>query len=213
MSAKPKKRIVPTLVSQVPATNANATNTNATNTNAVAINAFEAAAKKKNPLENAADLIAMRYGISGDAPQINEDVFVKNRAIGKKVVPLKEYFEQTAKDFKEKEAQQKEEVTRKKRENAKLSPCQRKLNTLQRTIHGYIQSCDPALSNEAVIEMMDNARVNAQDKAQDKERVKAQPKTRTKKKSNKNANASNKTASSSSRMSSKKGGSKSKRTR
>jgi hypothetical protein len=195
MSAKPKKRIVPTLVSQVPATNTNATN------GAVAINAFEAAAKKKNPLENAADLIAMRYGISGDAPQINEDVFVKNRAIGKKVVPLKEYFEQTAKDFKEKEAQQKEEVTRKKRENAKLSPCQRKLNTLQRTIDGYIQSCDPALSNEAVIEMMDNARVKAQDK------------TRTKKKSNKNANASNKTASSSSRMSSKKGGSKSKRTR
>ena len=214
MSAKPKKRIVPTLVSQVPATNTNATN------GAVAINAFEAAAKKKNPLENAADLIAMRYGISGDAPQINEDVFVKNRAIGKKVVPLKEYFEQTAKDFKEKEAQQKEEVTRKKRENAKLSPCQRKLNTLQRTIDGYIQSCDPALSNEAVIEMMDNARTKAQDKervkAQDKERVKAQTKTRTKKKSNKNANASNKTASSSSSMSSKKDGSKSsnsKRTR
>jgi hypothetical protein len=77
MSAKPKKRIVPTLVgqvsqvSQVPAADANA-------------NAFEAVAKKKNPLENAADLIAMRYGISGDAPQINESIFEQNRAIGKK---------------------------------------------------------------------------------------------------------------------------------
>jgi hypothetical protein len=160
MSAKPKKRIVPNLVSEslLPANNA-----------------FEAAAKKKNPLENTADLIAMRYGISGDAPQINEAVFAKNRAIGKKVVPLKEYFEQTAKDFKEKEALQKEEAA----QNAKLSPCQRKLNTLQRNIDGYIQACDPALSNKAVIEMLDQARTKAQTKAR----------TRPQKKSRKNTNS------------------------
>ena len=179
MSAKPKKRIAPTLVNEavLPATNA-----------------FEAAAKKKNPLENAADLIAMRYGISGEAPQINEDVFAQNRAIGKKVVPLKEYFDQTAKDFKQKEALQKEEVTRKKRENAKLSPCQRKLNTLQRNIDGYIQACDPALSNDAMIEMMDQARTKA--------RTKAPAKARTKKKSR----ASNRTSSSRLSSASKKGG-------
>jgi hypothetical protein len=179
MSAKPKKRIAPTLVNEavLPATNA-----------------FEAAAKKKNPLENAADLIAMRYGISGEAPQINEDVFAQNRAIGKKVIPLKEYFEQTAKDFKQKEALQKEEVTRKKQENAKLSPCQRKLNTLQRNIDGYIQSCDPALSNDAMIEMMDQARTKA--------RTKAPAKARTKKKSR----ASNRTSSSRLSSASKKGG-------
>ena len=183
MSAKPKKRIAPTLVNEavLPATNA-----------------FEAAAKKKNPLENAADLIAMRYGISGEAPQINEDVFAQNRAIGKKVIPLKEYFEQTAKDFKQKEALQKEEVTRKKRENAKLSPCQRKLNTLQRNIDGYIQSCDPAFSNEAMIEMMDQARTKARTKAP----AKAPAKARTKKKSR----ASNRTSSSRLSSASKKGG-------
>jgi hypothetical protein len=189
MSAKPKKRIVPTLVGQVPIANTIATNAVATNANA-----FEAAAKKKNPLENAADLIAMRYGISGEAPQINEDVFAQNRAIGKKVVPLKEYFEQTAKEFKQKEALQKEEVTRNKRENAKLSPCQRKLNTLQRNIDGYIQSCDPAFSNEAMIEMMDQARTKA--------RTKAPAKARTKKKSR----ASNRTSSSRLSSASKKGG-------
>jgi hypothetical protein len=145
MSAKPKKRIVPTLVNELPAAN-----------KATAV--FEAAAQKKNPLENAADMIAMRYGISGEAPQINEDVFAKNRAIGKKVVPLKEYFEQTAKDFKEKEAEQKEETAKKKREYAKLTPCQRKLNTLQRNIDGYIGTCDRNLSNEALIAMADKAR-------------------------------------------------------
>ena len=57
METKPKKRIVPTLVSQASAVN---------NTNN---KAFEAAAQKKNPLENAADMIAMRYGIStAEAP-------------------------------------------------------------------------------------------------------------------------------------------------
>ena len=163
MSAKPKKRIVPTLVSgDVPSVT----------------NAFEAAAKKKNPLENAADLIAMRYGVSQEAPQIDESIFAQNRAIGKKVVPLKEYFEQTAKEFKQNEALQKEEVTRKKRENAKLSPCQRKLNTLQRNMDGYIQACDPALSNDEMIEMLDKARDKAQDNAQTKT---TRPNARTKK--------------------------------
>jgi hypothetical protein len=206
MSAKPKKRIVPTLLGQVPATvatNADTVATNAADANAVAngavANAFEAASKKKNPLENAADLIAMRYGISGEAPQINEDVFAKNRAIGKKVVPLKEYFEQTAKEFKQKEVQQKEDAAQKKRENAKLTPCQRKLNTLQRNIDGYIQACDPALSNDAMIEMLDKARTKERDKAQ----TKAQTKTKTKPRTKKNTRAS---SSRSARMSSKKGG-------
>jgi hypothetical protein len=193
MSAKPKKRIAPTLLGQVPAATVA---TNAAAANGAVANAFEAAAKKKNPLENAADLIAMRYGISGDAPQINEDVFAKNRAIGKKVVPLKEYFEQTAKEFKQKEVQQKEDAAQKKRENAKLTPCQRKLNTLQRNIDGYIQACDPALSNDAMIEMLDKARTKAQTK---QTKTKAQTKPRTKK----NTRAS---SSRSARMSSKKGG-------
>jgi hypothetical protein len=183
MSAKPKKRIVPTLMSQVPVANANAAN------GAIA-NAFEAAAKKKNPLENAADLIAMRYSVSQEAPQINESIFAKNRAIGKKVVPLKEYFEQTAKDFKEKEVQQKEDAARKKRENAKLSPCQRKLNTLQRTIDGYIQACDPALSNDAMIEMLDKARTNERDKMQTKPKSRTKTKSRDKSRTKKNTRAS-----------------------
>jgi hypothetical protein len=90
MSANPKKRIAPTLVSvDVP----------------TVTKAFEAAAHKKNPLENAADMIAMRYGIPEEAPKIDEAVFKQNRAIGKKVVPLKEYFEQTAKAFVQKEAE------------------------------------------------------------------------------------------------------------
>ena len=152
MSAKPKKRIVPTLVNQISAVNNNNNNNKA----------FEAAAQKKNPLENAADMIAMRYGISAaEAPQIDEAVFKQNRAIGKKVVPLKEYFEQTAKEFKEKEAEQKEETARKKREYAKLTPCQRKMNTLQRNLDGYIGTCDHNFSNEALIEMADKARTKA----------------------------------------------------
>jgi hypothetical protein len=143
MSSKPKKRIAPTLVNQAPAHN----------------KAFEAAAQKKNPLENAADMIAMRYGISAtEAPQIDEAVFKQNRAIGKKVVPLKEYFEQTATEFVKQEAVKKEETALKKREYAKLTPCQRKLNTLQRNIDGYVKGCDRAFSNEALIELATKAR-------------------------------------------------------
>jgi hypothetical protein len=145
MSLKPKKRIAPTLLGQVPDVND--------------AKAFEAAAQKKNPLENAADMIAMRYGISAtEAPQIDEAVFKQNRAIGKKVVPLKEYFEQTAKEFVQKEAEKKEETAQKKREYAKLTPCQRKMNTLQRNIDAYIKGCDRNFSNEALIELMDKAR-------------------------------------------------------
>ena len=146
MSDKVKKKIAPTLVTTDLTTNANATATAATK-------AFNAAAQKKNPLENAADLIAMRYGISGEAPQINEEVFKQNRALGKKVVPLKEYFDQTAKEFVQKEAEKKEEATQKKREYAKLSPCQRKINTLQRNIDGYIKGCDRDFSNVEIINM------------------------------------------------------------
>lgn len=165
---------------------ANATNaTNATNANTNAnAKAFEAAAQKKNPLENAADMIAMRYGVSTEAPQIDEAVFKQNRAIGKKVVPLKEYFEQTAKEFVQKEAEQKEEAARKKREYAKLTPCQRKLNTLQRNLDGYVQACDHdrALSNEALIQMADNARAKAASAPVKKTRTRATnatPTTRT----------------------------------
>ena len=150
MSSKPKKRIAPTLVvNQSPA--------------AAAVNkAFEAAAQKKNPLENAADIIAMRYGISAtEAPQIDEAVFKQNRAIGKKVVPLKEYFEQTANDFVKQEVAKKEETARKKREYAKLTPCQRKFNTLQRNIDGYVKGCDRTFSNEALIEIAAKARSKA----------------------------------------------------
>ena len=150
MSDKVKKKIAPTLVTTDLTTNPTA-----------ATKAFNAAAQKKNPLENAADLIAMRYGISGEAPQINEEVFKQNRAMGKKVVPLKEYFDQTAKEFVQKEAEKKEEATQKKREYAKLTPCQRKINTLQRNIDGYIKGCDREFSNEALIEMMDKARDKA----------------------------------------------------
>ena len=147
----PRKKIAPTLVTTVTGTDAGTAPTAATR-------AFQQAAQKKNPLENAADLIALRYGVLGDAPQISEDVFAKNRATGKKVVPLKEYFEQTAKEFAQTEAVKKEEVIRKKRENAKLTPCQRKFNTLQRNMEGYIELCDPLFSNESIIEMMDVAR-------------------------------------------------------
>jgi len=173
MSVKPpKKRIVPTLISTANA--ANAANDNAAN----AAKAFEAAAQKKNPLENAADMIAMRYGISEEAPQIDEEIFKKNRALGKKVVPLKEYFEQTAKEFVQKEAEKKEEATRKKREYAKLTPCQRKTNTLQRNIDGYIKDCDRAFSNEALIEMMDKAREKVARASTSKKATKATRATR-----------------------------------
>ena len=39
------------------------------------------------------------------------------------MVPLKEYFEQTAKEFVQKEAEKNEETAQKKREYAKLTPC------------------------------------------------------------------------------------------
>ena len=145
MSGKVKKKIAPTLVSELPAANK-------------ATAAFEAAAQKKNPIANAADLIAMRYGVSGEEPQINDEVFEKNRNIGKKVVPLKEYFDQTAKEFAKTEAEKKEVVIQKKKENAKLTPCERKMNTLQRNIDGYIKGCDRDFSNESFIAMVDKAR-------------------------------------------------------
>jgi len=148
MSVKPKKRIAPTLVGDVPSVSVT--------------KAFTDAAHKKNPLENAADMIAMRYGIADEAPKIDEAVFKHNRAIGKKVVPLKEYFEQTAKEFVQKEAEKKEETAQKKREYAKLTPCQRKIITLQRNLDGYyIQTCDRTFSNEALIAMADKAREKA----------------------------------------------------
>jgi hypothetical protein len=152
MSDKVKKRIAPTLVNAaiIPDTKATA--------------AFEAAQKKKNPIENAADLIAMRYGVSGEAPQIDEDIFQKNRNIGKKVVPLKEYFQQTANVFAQKEAEKKEVAVQKKKENAKLTPGERKMNTLQRNIDGYIKGCDRDFSNERFIAMVDKARSKTLDK-------------------------------------------------
>jgi hypothetical protein len=140
----PRKKIVPTLVSVAP--------------DAAPVATFK---EKKNPLENTADLIAMRYGISEEAPKIDESMFEKNRNIGKKVVPLKEYFKQAATEFVQKEAEKKEEAIQKKRENAKLTPCQRKSNTLQRNIDGYIKTCDRNFSNEAIIEMVDKAREKA----------------------------------------------------
>jgi len=142
--APARKKIVPTLVSVAP--------------DAGTVATFK---EKKNPLENTADLIAMRYGVSEEAPKIDESLFEKNRNIGKKVVPLKEYFKQAATEFIQKEAEKKEEAVKKKRENAKLTPCQRKSNTLQRNIDGYIKTCDRNLSNEAVIEMVDKAREKA----------------------------------------------------
>jgi hypothetical protein len=149
MSGKVKKRIAPTLVSEAIVPDTKATT------------AFEAAQKKKNPIENAADLIAMRYGVSTEAPQIDEDIFQKNRNIGKKVVPLKEYFQQTANEFAQKEAEKKEVAIQKKKENAKLTPCERKMNTLQRNIDGYINGCDRDFSNESFIAMVDKARSKA----------------------------------------------------
>jgi len=139
----PRKKIVPTLLSVAPD---------------AAATTFK---DKKNPLENTADLIAMRYGISEEAPKIDEAMFEKNRNIGKKVVPLKDYFKQAATEFIQKEAEKKEEAVKKKRENAKLTPCQRKTNTLQRNIDGYIKTCDRNFSNDALIEMLDKARDKA----------------------------------------------------
>jgi hypothetical protein len=74
---------------------------------------------------------------------------------------LKEYFQQTANEFAQKEAEKKEVAVQKKKENAKLTPCERKMNTLQRTIDGYIKGCDRDFSNESFIAMVDKARSNA----------------------------------------------------
>jgi hypothetical protein len=161
MSGKVKKKIAPTLVSELPVADK-------------ATAAFEAAAQKKNPIANAADMIAMRYGVSGEEePQINDEVFEKNRNIGKKVVPLKEYFDQTAKEFAKTEAEKKEVAIQKKKENAKLTPCERKMNTLQRNIDGYIKGCDRDFSNESFIAMIDNARSKASSKGPKTTRTRA----------------------------------------
>jgi hypothetical protein len=139
---KPRKKIAPTLVSELP----------------VASNAFNAAAQKKNPLATTADMIAMRYGVSNEAPQINEEAFEKNRNVGKKVITLKEYFKQTADVFAQNEAEKKEVATKKRKANAKLTPCERKRNTLQRNLDSYIKVCDRNFSNESLITMADLAR-------------------------------------------------------
>ena len=135
-----RKKIVPTLLTSVP-----------TNTNA-----FKQAAEKKNPLDAAADLIASRYGVSDEnIPQINEEAFKKNREIGKTVVPLKEYFRQSAADFEKKEIENKK--VKKKREFV-LPLCERKLNTLQRNIDAYIKNCDRNISDESFIAMVQKSR-------------------------------------------------------
>ena len=140
---KTRKKIAPTLVSELP----------------VASNAFKIAAQKKNPLANTADLIAMRYGVSNEAPpQINEEAFEKNRNVGKKVTTLKEYFKQTADVFAQNEAEKRDVATKKRKANAKLTPCERKRNTMQRNLDSYIKGCDRNFSNEMLINMADLAR-------------------------------------------------------
>ena len=120
-------------------------------------NAFKQAAEKKNPLDSAADLIASRYGVSDEnIPQINEEAFKKNREIGKTVVPLKEYFRQSAADFEKKEIENKK--VKKKREFV-LPLCERKLNTLQRNIDAYyIKNCDRNISDASFIAMVQKSR-------------------------------------------------------
>ena len=55
-------------------------------------------------MDAGAEPIASRYGVTDEnIPQINEEAFKKNREIGKTVVPLKEYFRQSAADFEKKE--------------------------------------------------------------------------------------------------------------
>lgn len=143
-----RKKIVPTLLTAAPPIS----------------NAYKQAAEKKNPLDSAADLIASRYGVSDEnIPQINEEAFKKNREIGKTVVPLKEYFRQSAADFEKKEIKKKN--VKKKREFV-LPLCERKLNTLQRNIDGYIKNCDSNISDESFIGMVEKSRnkVNASKK-------------------------------------------------
>jgi hypothetical protein len=136
-----RKKIVPTLLRGAEPTGSNA---------------FKQAAEKKNPLDSAADLIASRYGVSDEnIPQINEEAFKKNREIGKTVVPLKEYFRQSAADFEKKEIENKR--VKKKREYV-LPPCERKLNTLQRNIDAYMKSCDRDISDESFIDMVKKSR-------------------------------------------------------
>ena len=116
-----RKKIIPTLLtsSAVAPTNN-------------AFKQFKQAAEKKNPLDTAADLIASRYGVSDEnIPQISEEKFKKNREIGKTVVPLKEYFRQSAAEF---EKQEIEKKNIKKKKEFVLPLCERKLNTLQRNI-------------------------------------------------------------------------------
>ena len=89
-----RKKVVPTLLTAAPISNA-----------------YKQAAEKKNPLDSAADLIASRYGVSDEnIPQINEEAFKKNRGIGKTIVPLKEYFRQSAADFEKKEIEKKTRI-------------------------------------------------------------------------------------------------------
>ena len=134
-----RKKVVPTLLTAAPISNA-----------------YKQAAEKKNPLDSAADLIASRYGVSDEnIPQINEEAFKKNRGIGKTIVPLKEYFRQSAADFEKKEIEKKN--VKKKREFV-LPLCERKLNTLQRNIDGYIKSCDSNISDESFIGMVQKLR-------------------------------------------------------
>jgi len=147
-----RKKVVPTLLTAAPPVS----------------NAYKQAAEKKNPLDSAADLIALRYGVSDEnIPQINEEAFKKNREIGKTVVPLKEYFRQSADDFEKKEIEKKN--VKKKREFV-LPLCERKLNTLQRNIDGYIKSCDSNISDESFIGMVQKSRnkVNASKKTSKK---------------------------------------------
>ena len=103
MSIKVKKRIAPTLLDP----------------NVVQPNNIKS---KKNAFENTADLIAMRYGVSTNAPEIDNAVFQQNRAIGKKVVPLKEYFEEAAKKFEKEEKEKKKRNFNKKTRDSKTIP-------------------------------------------------------------------------------------------
>ena len=107
-------------------------------------------------MDAGAEPIASRYGVSDEnIPQINEEAFKKNREIGKTVVPLKEYFRQSAADFEKKEIENKK--VKKKREFV-LPPCERKLNTLQRNIDAYMKICDRDISDESFIDMVKKSR-------------------------------------------------------
>ena len=107
-------------------------------------------------MDAGAEPIASRYGVTDEnIPQINEEAFKKNREIGKTVVPLKEYFRQSAADFEKKEIENKK--VKKKREFV-LPPCERKLNTLQRNIDAYMKICDRDISDESFIDMVKKSR-------------------------------------------------------